>query len=196
MTMKRLDPSFYEQPTLELARSLLGHYLVHDHLDGQIIGKIVETEAYLGAVDQAAHSFGGRRTNRTEIMFGQSGHVYTYQMHTHTLLNVVSGPIGSPEAVLIRAVEPVAGQELIEINRPGIKRFDRTNGPGKLTKALGITMDLYGHSLQHEPLYIVEGDGVNEIEAGPRIGIPNSGEARDYAYRFFERDNPYVSKFR
>jgi len=104
--MKRLDLSFYEQPTIELARSLLGKYLVHNHFDGQIVGKIVETEAYLGAIDRAAHSFGGRRTNRTEVMFGMPGHVYTYQMHTHTLLNVVSGPVGTPEAVLIRAIEP------------------------------------------------------------------------------------------
>lgn len=194
--MKPLDPTFYEQPTIELARSLLGHYLVHDHLNGQIIGKIVETEAYLGTVDRAAHSFGGRRTKRTEVMFGQPGHVYTYQMHTHTLLNVVSGPVGTPEAVLIRAVEPIKGQELIDLNRPGVKRYDQTNGPGKLTKALGITMDLYGHSLQTAPLYIVEGESVIEVEAGPRIGIPNTGEARDYPYRFFERANPYVSKFR
>lgn len=196
MTMKRLDLSFYEQPTIELARSLLGKYLVHNHFDGQIVGKIVETEAYLGAIDRAAHSFGGRRTNRTEVMFGMPGHVYTYQMHTHTLLNVVSGPVGTPEAILIRAIEPIEGQAIIDMHRPGIKRFDQTNGPGKLTKALGITMDLYGHSLQHEPLYIVEGDVIPDIEAGPRIGIPNTGEARDYPYRFFERTNPYVSKFR
>lgn len=194
--MKRLDLAFYEQPTLDLARALLGQYLVRRHPEGEIIAKIVETEAYLGAIDRAAHSFGGRRTKRTEVMFGQPGHVYTYQMHTHTLLNVVSGPVGTPEAVLIRAVEPIQGQEWIATNRPGVKRFDQTNGPGKLTKALGITMDLYGHSFQHDPLYIAEGEAEVVIEAGPRIGIPNTGEARDYPYRFFERDNPYVSKFR
>ena len=194
--MKRLDLAFYEQPTLDLARALLGQYLVRRHPEGEIIAKIVETEAYLGAIDRAAHSFGGRRTKRTEVMFGQPGHVYTYQMHTHTLLNVVSGPVGTPEAVLIRAVEPIQGQEWIATNRPGVKRFDQTNGPGKLTKALGITMDLYGHSFQQDPLYIAEGEAEVVIEAGPRIGIPNTGEARDYPYRFFERDNPYVSKFR
>ncbi|WP_214742623.1 DNA-3-methyladenine glycosylase [Exiguobacterium sp. s48] len=194
--MKRLDLAFYEQPTLDLARALLGQYLVRRHPEGDIIAKIVETEAYLGAIDRAAHSFGGRRTKRTEVMFGQPGHVYTYQMHTHTLLNVVSGPVGTPEAVLIRAVEPIQGHEWIATNRPGVKRYDQTNGPGKLTKALGITMDLYGHSFQQDPLYIVEGETEVVIEAGPRIGIPNTGEARDYPYRFFERDNPYVSKFR
>ncbi|MGA9467824.1 MAG: DNA-3-methyladenine glycosylase [Exiguobacterium marinum] len=194
--MKRLDLAFYEQPTLDLARSLLGQYLVRRHPEGDIIAKIVETEAYLGAIDRAAHSFGGRRTKRTEVMFGKPGHVYTYQMHTHTLLNVVSGPVGTPEAVLIRAVEPIQGHEWVAANRPGVKRYDQTNGPGKLTKALGITMDLYGHSFQQDPLYIVEGETEMVIEAGPRIGIPNTGEARDYPYRFFERDNPYVSKFR
>ncbi|WP_026824538.1 MULTISPECIES: DNA-3-methyladenine glycosylase [Exiguobacterium] len=194
--MKRLDVAFYEQPTLDLARSLLGQYLVRRHPEGDIIAKIVETEAYLGAIDRAAHSFGGRRTKRTEVMFGKPGHVYTYQMHTHTLLNVVSGPVGTPEAVLIRAVEPIQGHEWVAANRPGVKRYDQTNGPGKLTKALGITMDLYGHSFQQDPLYIAEGETEMVIEAGPRIGIPNTGEARDYPYRFFERDNPYVSKFR
>ncbi|WP_215144149.1 DNA-3-methyladenine glycosylase [Exiguobacterium qingdaonense] len=194
--MQRLDLSFYEQPTLDLARALLGKYLVMRHPEGDIIAKIVETEAYLGAIDRAAHSFGGRRTKRTEVMFGNPGHVYTYQMHTHTLLNVVSGPIGTPEAVLIRAVEPIQGQPFIAANRPGVKRYDQTNGPGKLTKALGITMDLYGHSFQRDPLYLAEGETGVAIESGPRIGIPNTGEARDYPYRFFERDNPYVSKFR
>ena len=194
--MKRLDLAFYEQPTLELARALLGQYLVRRHPEGDIITKIVETEAYLGAIDRAAHSFEGRRTKRTEVMFGQPGYVYTYQMHTHTLLNVVSGPVGTPEAVLIRAVEPIQGHEWIASNRPGMKRYDQTNGPGKLTKALGITMDLYGHSFQQDPLYLAEGETGMVIEAGPRIGIPNTGEARDYPYRFFERDNPYVSKFR
>ncbi|WP_214828521.1 DNA-3-methyladenine glycosylase [Exiguobacterium algae] len=194
--MKRLDQMFYEQPTLDLAKALLGQYLVHQHPNGEIIGKIVETEAYLGAIDRAAHSFGGRRTKRTEVMFGKPGHVYMYKMHTHTLLNVVSGPVGSPEAILIRAIEPVQGHELIEANRPGVRQYDQTNGPGKLTKALGITMDLYGHSFQQDPLYITEGSGVTAIEEGPRVGIPNTGEARDYPYRFFERDNPYVSKFR
>ncbi|MCT4787488.1 DNA-3-methyladenine glycosylase [Exiguobacterium aestuarii] len=194
--MKRLDLAFYEQPTLDLARALLGQYLVRRHPEGDIIAKIVETEAYLGAIDRAAHSFGGRRTKRTEVMFGKPGHVYTYQMHTHTLLNVVSGPVGTPEAVLIRAVEPIQGQTSITANRPGVKRYDQTNGPGKLTKALGITMDLYGHSFQQDPLYIAEGETEIVVEAGPRIGIPNTGEARDYPYRFFERDNPYVSKFR
>ena len=194
--MKRLDLAFYEQPTLDLARALLGQYLVRRHPEGDIIAKIVETEAYLGAIDRAAHSFGGRRTKRTEVMFGQPGHVYTYQMHTHTLLNVVSGPIGTPEAVLIRAVEPIQGQTFIASNRPGVKRYDQTNGPGKLTKALGITMNLYGHSFQQDPLYIAEGEAGVVIEVGPRIGISNTGEARDYPYRFFERDNPYVSKFR
>lgn len=192
----RLGRPFFEQPTLELAQALIGTRLVFQHPEGDIIGRIVETEAYLGAIDRAAHSFSNRRTKRTEVMFGLPGHVYTYQMHTHTLLNVVSGPIGTPEAVLIRALEPIQGHAIIERHRPGIKPFDQTNGPGKLTKALGITMALYGHSLLDEPLYLTAGDAVGTIEAGPRIGIPNTGEARDYPYRFFEKDNRYVSKYR
>jgi len=104
-----LDANFFEAPTLELSRDLLGKILVHELPDGIVAGRIVETEAYMGAEDRAAHSFGNRRTKRTEVMFGRPGLVYTYQMHTHTLVNVVSGPEETPRAILIRAIEPVEG---------------------------------------------------------------------------------------
>src|SRR5690606_35390871 len=106
---KPIAADFFETPTLELSRNLLGQILVHEMPEGIVAGRIVETEAYMGAEDRAAHSVGNRRTKRTEFMFGNPGLVYTYQMHTHTLVNVVSGPLDTPRAILIRAVEPVEG---------------------------------------------------------------------------------------
>ncbi|TFD99941.1 DNA-3-methyladenine glycosylase [Jeotgalibacillus sp. R-1-5s-1] len=198
MRMERipLDQSFYEISALELAPALLGKLLVKETAEGLASGIIVETEAYMGAEDRAAHSFGNRRTRRTEIMFGKAGSVYTYQMHTHTLVNVVAAEIDTPQAVLIRAVEPVDGLHLMEQRRKGRKQLEWTSGPGKLTKALGIAMSDYGTHFTRRPLKICEGwpEGSFEVVSGPRIGIDNTGEARDYPYRFWVKDNLYVSK--
>lgn len=192
-----IDKSFFDAPGLELARNLLGQYIVHEGSTGLLVGRIVETEAYQGPEDRAAHSFGNRKTKRTEIMFGKSGLVYIYQMHTHILINVVAGPVGTPHAILIRAVEPVIGHEQMQKNRGGIvKEVDWTNGPGKLSKALGITKEYYGHKWTDKPLFIAEGPRVKEVVAGPRVGIGSSGEAADYPWRFYEKDNPFVSKYR
>ncbi|WP_026673809.1 DNA-3-methyladenine glycosylase [Alkalihalobacterium bogoriense] len=193
--MDILPQSYYEQPTLQLAKSLLGKRLVKETTDGLASGWIVETEAYIGPHDQAAHSFGNRRTKRTEVMFGPPGYVYTYVMHTHCLVNVVSGKINQPEAILIRAVEPYEGIHLIGKRRPNIKKEkERTNGPGKLTKALGIDMSDYGGAFFERPLYITEGKKVEGIKEGVRIGIPNSGEAKMYPWRFLLDKNKFVSK--
>lgn len=195
MRYKRLSKSFYLQPTLELAQSLLGKLLIKETEEGLASGWIVETEAYIGPGDQAAHSFGNRRTKRTEVMFGPAGITYTYVMHTHCLVNVVSGQIDQPEAVLIRAVQPKDGLDLMYKRRSKVKRdFDLTNGPGKLTKALAITMEDYGHSLTESPLYIAEGNIVTDISKGPRIGIDNSGEAKEYPWRFWLTGNHYLSR--
>lgn len=192
-----LSGEFFQAPTLELARSLLGQILVHELPEGIVAGRIVETEAYMGAEDRAAHSFGNRRTKRTEVMFGEAGLVYTYQMHTHTLINVVSGPPEIPRAILIRAVEPVEGIDLMaELRGKHMPIKQWTSGPGKLTKAMGISMKYYGHHFTQRPLYIAQGDPVHAIATGPRIGIGNSLEAVDYPYRFWEKENPFVSKFR
>ena len=189
--------TFFEVRGIELAKQLVGHSIVHEHPEGRLVARIVETEAYQGPEDRAAHSFGNRRTKRTEVMFGQAGLVYTYQMHTHTLINVVAGPVGVPHAILIRAVEPVEGFEIMKENRgERLKKEDWTNGPGKLTKALDITMDYYGHHWSHEPLYITKNRQVGHIVSGPRVGIGNSGEAVHYPWRFYEKDNPFVSKYR
>lgn len=190
-----VDPALFRLPTLELACRLLGMLLVKESADGSAGGWIVETEAYIGPGDRAAHSYGNRRTPRTEVMFGPPGHAYVYQMHTHHLFNVVSGGVSCPEAVLIRAIEPAFGIPLMQERRgcPGRER-DLTNGPGKLARALGIDKSDYGRPLDVPPLYIAEGRAVTDVAAGPRIGIDNSGEARDYPWRFWERGNRYVSR--
>lgn len=189
-----LDNDFFQQSTLELAVSLLGCTLVKESEEGTAAGIIVETEAYIGPLDQAAHSYNNRRTKRTEVMFHQAGLAYTYVMHTHTLFNVVSGEEGNPEAVLIRAVEPLEGQDLMVRRRGMPESPNLTNGPGKLTKAMGIKMLDYGHPLTKKPLYISEGLVPESISSGKRIGIDNSGEAKDYPWRFWITGNRYVSR--
>lgn len=192
-----VDASFFNEPTLELAKKMLGNFLVHEHHCGLLVGRIVETEAYQGPEDRAAHSFRNRRTKRTEIMFGDNGRVYTYQMHTHTLINIVSGSVGTPHAVLIRAVEPLDGKALMQTYRGNhLKDINLTNGPGKLTKALCITMDYYGHPLTERPLYIARGPEPKKIVAGPRVGIAGAKEAVHYPWRFYDKHSPYVSKYR
>lgn len=196
MTAKHqpLPIDFYHRPTLELAQALLGCLLVNETPEGLASGYIVETEAYMGAGDRAAHSYGNRRTKRTEVMFAEPGRVYTYVMHTHTLINVVSGAADVPEAVLIRALDPFEGLDLISARRAGRKRMEWTNGPGKLTEALGITREDYGRKFTELPLYIAPGVVPAGISTGPRIGIENTGEARFQPWRFWVTGNPYVSK--
>ncbi|KRF10717.1 DNA-3-methyladenine glycosylase [Paenibacillus sp. Soil787] len=195
LSSKPAPAAFFGQPTLLLARSLLGKLLVKESGIGPSAGWIVETEAYIGPGDRAAHSYGNRRTARTEVMFGPPGYVYTYVMHTHCLVNIVSGEPGHPEAVLIRAVEPCIGIDLMYDRRGYDKKLkELTNGPGKLTKALGIVKEDYGRPVFERPLYIAEGRAVESIAAGPRIGIDNTGEAREYPWRFWVEGNPFVSK--
>ncbi|GAA0428365.1 DNA-3-methyladenine glycosylase [Lentibacillus halophilus] len=192
-----LHMSFYNQPTFQLAQSLLGQLVFKETDEGVAGGFIVETEAYIGPDDRAAHSFNNRRTKRTEIMFGEAGYVYTFTMHTHCLFNVVSGDSEKPEAVLIRGVEPYTGQELMAQRRPKAKKKGQwTNGPGKLTQALGITMRDYGHRLDQSPLWMAPGKrpDTTEIVSGPRVGIGNAGEARYYPWRFWMEGNAFVSK--
>ncbi|OLN23589.1 3-methyladenine DNA glycosylase [Domibacillus antri] len=191
---KPVEAVFFNQSTLELAKILLGCLLVKETDEGTASGFIVETEAYRGPLDRAAHSFNNRRTKRTEVMFAEAGRVYTYVMHTHCLVNVVSGEIDLPEAVLIRAVEPYEGIDLMLKRRGGTAMKNVTSGPGKLTKALGITMEDYGRRFDEPPIYIAPGFTPEDISTGPRIGIPNSGEAKDYPWRFWVSGNMYVSK--
>lgn len=208
MSSDSLPIVYYRQPTLVLARNLLGKLLVHDAPDGRASGYIVETEAYIGPADKAAHSYGGRITPRTKVMYGPPGRAYVYFIYgMHYCLNVVSGTEGAPEAILIRALEPVNGIPLM-IRRRGlsldpdaghwpIRRLKQlTNGPGKLAQAMGISKQQYGWSLTDSLLQICPGLSITpeQIASGPRIGIEYAEEARDNPWRFWIRDNPFVSK--
>ncbi|MBM7571190.1 DNA-3-methyladenine glycosylase [Aquibacillus albus] len=194
--LKPIERAFYKQPTLQLAKALLGCILIKRTEEGTAAGIITETEGYIGPNDRAAHSYRNRRTKRTEIMYGEAGHAYIYTMHTHNLFNVVSGERDKPEAVLVRGLEPFYNKTLMTKRRPKAHSdIQLCNGPGKLTKALGITLADYGHLLTEEPLWLAYGnDSSFQVASGPRIGIDNAGEAKDYPWRFWIEGNRYISK--
>ena len=168
---------------------MLGKVLVH----GATAARIVETEAYLGLSDAAAHSFSGR-TARTEVMFGPPGHAYVYLIYgVYECLNVVAEPDGSPGCVLIRALEPLLGIEEMHRRRPGIRKLeDLASGPGKLTLAMGITRKHNGADLTRGPLTVraAKRDEPFEIAVSPRIGITKNA---DWPLRFFIAGNRFVS---
>src|SRR5699024_743505 len=140
-----IDYHFFETETHLLAKDLLWKLIVQELDNEVLIGKIVDTEAYQGPIDSAAHSYRGK-TKTTNITYDRPGLLYCYQMHTHTLIYVVAGSVSTPHGILIRAVEPIKGIEQMRLNRPKIKQdVNLTNGPGKLTKALNISMTYYGH---------------------------------------------------
>ncbi|SDI26095.1 DNA-3-methyladenine glycosylase [Natribacillus halophilus] len=203
--MQKLSRAFFQQPTLKVAEALIGKQLIKQHDGETIVGKIVETEAYIGPEDRAAHTYGGRRTKRNETMFGEAGHAYVYIIYgIHHCINCVTVGPNAPEGVLLRAVEPIAGLESMAQRRfqrsyemlTTAQRRQLTNGPGKLGQAFGITRDKYnGHDLQSESLYISDGDDAAiSVATSPRVGIDASGEAKHYPWRFFAKDHAYVSK--
>ncbi|PHA02534.1 3-methyladenine DNA glycosylase [Bacillus pseudomycoides] len=199
--------SWYEGDTLDVAKRLLGHKLVHV-VDGvKRSGIIVEVEAYKGPDDKAAHSYGGRRTERTDIMFSTPGHAYVYLIYgMYHCFNIITAPEGVPQGVLIRALEPVEGIEEMKQARYGKTDITKsqfknlTNGPGKLCKAMGITLEQKGLLLTSDELYIekVPNDKhlshTYNITAGPRINIDYAEEAVHYPWRFYFQDHPFVSK--
>lgn len=200
----KLTRDFYSSDTLQVARRLLGKILVHNVNGVLLKGRIVETEAYLGIKDKAAHSYGGRKTNRVEVMYGPSGIAYVYFIYgKYYCFNVVTQKEGVPEAVLIRAIEPIENLEqmaLYRFNKPYDKlskyqKNNLTNGPSKLCMAYNIDKRLNGIDLCGNRLYIEEGKGINfNIIQTKRIGIDYAEEAKDYPYRFYIEGNPYISK--
>lgn len=174
--------SFYAQSPVALAKALLGMNLVHVNHMQLLMGRIVETEAYLGPHDFACHSAKGR-TPRTEVMFGPPGHAYVYLVYgLHLCVNVVTG---DGAAVLIRALEPGLGLE-----------GKRTDGPGRLTRALGLSRDANGLQLSQPPLYLTAGAAVPASSRGTsaRIGVDYAGKWADRPLRFFDRNSRWVSR--
>ena len=195
---EKLPRDFYLRDALTVARDLLGKILVHQTPQGILKGKIVEVEAYMGKQDAAAHSC-KVRSPRTEVQYGVGGFAYIYLIYgMYYCMNIVSNREEIPEVVLLRALEPLEGLEQMQQRRNVRRQQDLCNGPGKLCSAMDIQKAHYGIDLCGHEIYLEEGEPVTEGEIGvsKRINIDYAGEAKDYEWRFFLKDNPYVSGYR
>ena len=199
---KILESNFFKRDTVEVAKNLLGKKIIRNISGNFFCAKIVETEAYLGLEDKACHSYGGNITKRNEILYKEGGTIYVYLIYgMYNLLNIVTKNENDPEAVLIRAVEPIENIDAMAVNRFGkiykdlssYQKKNLTNGPGKLTMAMGIDRALNGKILSQDYLYIEEGEDVRNIIETKRIGIDYAGEDANLPLRFYIEDNPYVS---
>lgn len=195
-----LPPSFFRRPAEVVALDLLGRWLVRDVARRRRVVRIVETEAYLGAADAASHARGGLRSRRNDSLYLPGGHAYVYLVYgVHHCFNVVTGARGMADAVLIRAGEPIEGEEEMRRDRhrggrpePG----DVAGGPGKLCQALAIDLELDGAPLSGPELSLAPGEPVaaERVCRGSRIGVGYAGEAAEWPLRFAERDNRHVSR--
>ncbi|HKM40186.1 MAG TPA: DNA-3-methyladenine glycosylase [bacterium] len=193
MVLEPLPRSFYARPVLEVAPDLLGKLLVHVTSAGTASGYITVTEAYMGPEDKAAHSYGGRKTKRTQAMFGPPGHAYIYLIYgLHYCFNVVTAAVGQPQAVLVRALKPKDGLGLMlarrKLNQAHLSYpiHHLSNGPGKLCQALGIDKQQYGWDLTGNKLFIAPGIPVaaEQIDSKPRINIDYADEWAHLPWRF------------
>ena len=197
--MRKLENAFYHRnDVLLIAKELLGKILVARFDNIETSGRIVETEAYAGAIDRASHAYGGRRTNRNEVMYAKGGVAYVYLCYgIHHLFNVVTNYKDVPHAILIRGLEPMRGIEEM-LKRTQKEKLDTTltRGPGNLSKALGITTVHTGVSLRSKEIYIAD-DGFSidkkQIKTSPRIGVDYAGKHALWDYRFYIKGNPFVS---
>lgn len=191
----KISRPFYEQPTVQVARQLLGKYLVRKHPEGKSVGRIVETEAYIGSKDLACHAARGR-TARTEIMFGAAGYAYVYFIYgVYFCLNIVTEVVDHPSAVLIRALEPVEGVELMKKRRKTEDLRNLASGPGKLCQAFAIDKSLNGVDVCRSIMYVEDRvEPLPKILARPRIGVDYAGKWKDKPWRFLIRGNEFVSR--
>jgi DNA-3-methyladenine glycosylase len=191
----KLARAFYEQPTVDVARQLLGKCLVRVTADGVMAGMILETEAYVGLEDKASHASRGL-TPRNRVMFGAAGFAYVYLIYgIHHCLNVVTEQENFPAAVLIRAVEPCEGVGLMQARRPAADVRHLTNGPGKVCQAFGIDRRLTGADMCGEELFIeARGTSTVDIVVTTRIGVEYAGVWKDQPWRFYIARHPGVSR--
>ena len=192
----RLEREFYlREDTVKIASDLLGKLIVVPTTEGRrVSGMIVETEAYLGETDKAAHSFGGRQTPRNEVTFGIGGHAYVFFIYgMYNQLNFVTGPADHPHAVLIRAMEPVDGIEIMRERRGPMPDKNLTSGPGKLCIAFAIDRSLNGEDLLGSRIWLEDHCSYSdyEIDVGNRIGIDYAGEDAEKPWRFWVKGNVY-----
>lgn len=195
----KLPREFYIRTNvLAVARELLGKLLVVPAPDGtRVSGVIVETEAYRGPLDRASHAYGGRRTKRTETMYCLGGTVYIFLVYgMYNQFNVVTNVEGVPHAVLIRALQPAEGIELMRRRRDGQPDHNLTNGPGKLCIGMGIDRKLDREDLLENRVWLEPGQKISsrKIASGSRIGIDYAEEWVDKPWRFWIKDNPFVSR--
>jgi DNA-3-methyladenine glycosylase len=197
--MKLPEEYYYSNDVVALSRDLIGKYLFTS-IDGVVTGGyIVETEAYAGVIDKASHAYGGRLTPRTQTMYLQGGISYVYLCYgIHEMFNVVVSAEGQPHAILIRAIQPTDGLDVIMQRRSMLTlKPNITKGPGSVAKALGISRKINALSLQSDTIWI-EDRGLTfpdeEVAAGPRIGVDYAGDDASLPYRFYVRGNIYVSK--
>lgn len=202
MNGERLPHKFYTRTdVVQIARDLLGKILVTEFDGLRTAGRITETEAYRAPDDRASHAFGNRRTARTEIMFQEGGRAYIYLCYgIHHLFNVVTAPEDTAHAVLIRAVEPIEGVEIMLQRRRFTTLNSRlTTGPGALSQALGLTKNWTGQSFfaPDTPIWIEDNREKileNEIISGKRIGVDYAGESAEWPWRFWLKNSPFVKK--
>jgi DNA-3-methyladenine glycosylase len=195
---RKLPREFYTRTdVLEVARDLLGKKLVVPNRNGnRVAGIIVETEAYRGPEDRASHAFGGRRTLRTETMYGIGGMAYVYFIYgMYNQFNVVTNVEDIPHAVLVRALEPVEGLDVIRRRRRGRSEYELTSGPGRLSIAMGIDRSLDKEDLLGDRIWLEEGISISprQTARGPRIGIDYAEKWVTKPWRFWIKDNPFVS---
>lgn len=194
---KRLPREFYTQSTLKVAKAMLGKYLVRKIGNKKLIGKIVETEAYIGPEDKASHAYGGKITKRNKAEYLIGGHIYIYLVYgMYWQLNISTSKEGKPECVLIRALEPIQNQKSLSCQQAS-KIRNLTNGPGKLCRWLKLDKSFYGEDLvKSKRIWLEEGEKVksNQIVTSKRIGIDYAEEWADVPWRFYIKDNPFVSR--
>ena len=197
--MQKLGTDFYERDDVaQIARELLGKYIITTFDQQTTVGRIVETEAYAGIIDKASHAYNNRRTARTEVMFGPAAVSYVYLCYgIHHLFNVVCNVTDKPDAVLIRGIEPVEGMHVM-LQRFNKEKADSSigRGPGNVSKALGISTQHTGLSLQSKQIWLAEDNASTSFNVltSPRIGVDYAGEHAKWLYRFFIENHPQVSK--
>lgn len=195
--MSKLKRSFFERDTVQTAVDLLGCFLVRKTKAGDLLkGCIVETEAYLGLQDDCCHSFGGRKTDRTKVMYMSGGYAYVYFTYgMHYCFNIVTAGKGEPEAVLIRALEPLQGIAVMKKNRFWKSTEELTTGPAKLCQAFNIDKNLNGEDLEGRTLYVTKGRTipVKNIAVSERIGLSPFFSSCYLPLRFYVKGNPFVS---
>jgi DNA-3-methyladenine glycosylase len=194
--MSRLPLDFYMRDGVTVARELVGKHLVR-RLDGSdVVCRIVETEAYMGPEDKASHAYRNRQSQRTRVFYQRGGYLYIYMIYgMYYCCNIITATEDRPEAVLLRAVEPLTGIEAIEKRRSARRQVDLTNGPGKLCQALDIDNRLYGYDVTTgQDIWLEDSGQQFPISASPRVNIDYAAEYRDKPWRFYITGNPFVSR--